>query len=84
MYCGENISFKQEPVNLNTMSEEELTVSYEKAISELGLLFHEHDRIMPQFTNGMYAKSFQEYVKVGRKPMPVEQYAVVLGKAGGC
>jgi hypothetical protein len=83
MYCGENISFKQEPVNLNTMSEEELTVSYEKAISELGLLFHEHDRIMPQFTNGMYAKSFQEYVKVGEKVLwPVEQYAVVFGKSG--
>ena len=82
MYCGENISFKQEPESLNTMSEEELTVLYEKAISELGLLFHEHDRITPQFTNGMYAKSFQEYLKVGEKVLrPIEQYAAAFGKS---
>lgn len=82
MYCGENISFRQEPVDLSNMSEEELTVAYEKAISELGLLFHEHDRITPQFTNGMYAKSFQAYLKVGEKILqPIEQYAVAFGKS---
>lgn len=80
MYCGENISFKQETVSKNTMSEEELKASYEKAISELGSLFHGHDRIMPQFTNGMYTKSFQEYLKVGEAVLlPVEQYAVASG-----
>ncbi len=81
MYCGENISFAKESGSFETMSKEELTALYEKAISELGLLFREHDRITPQFTNGMYAKSFQAYLKVGEKVLqPMEQYAVTLGK----
>lgn len=81
MYCGESISIKQETDCLETRSEEELTAEYEKAISELGLLFREHNRITPQFTNGMYAKSFQEYSKVGERILqPIDRYVSFSGK----
>ncbi len=81
MYCGENISFVQKSDHPETVSKEELTAEYERAISELGLLFHEYDRIMPQFTNGKYTQSFQDYLKVGEKVLrPIEQYASDYGK----
>ncbi len=76
MYCGEKISLEQEPVNKEIVPENELVAQYEAAVSKLTLLFKDHDQITPQFTNGMYAKSFQEYIKVGEQVLrPIDCYA---------
>ena len=80
LYCGENVSFRVAD-SLDTRSENELTAEYDEAISGLGLLFQGHERIIPQFTNGTYTKSFQEYLKTGERVLrPIEQYAAFSGK----
>lgn len=78
MYCGESISFSEEAVYTLAYPEEDILKDYDKAISELGLLIKDREKIMPQFTNGMYATSFSEYLKTGETILrPIERYASV-------